>query len=76
VELSESINSMFKWYLNAEVCLAYLADVDGKDDPDGLGRSVWFSRGWTLQELLAPQTVVFLTQAWKTIGHKGENRSQ
>jgi len=70
-ELSESINSMFKWYLNAEVCLAYLADVV-KDDMDELKSSEWFCRGWTLQELLAPRTVVFLTQAWNVIGHKGE----
>ena len=71
-ELSKSINSMFKWYLNAEVCLAYLADVEVRNDLDGLKRSEWFRRGWTLQELVAPRTVVFLTQAWEVIGHKGE----
>lgn len=77
-ELSESINSMFRWYREAEVCLAYLQDV-----PDGVAvagdsamdfdRSIWFQRGWTIQELLAPATVVFLSSGWQVIGHKGRS---
>ena len=70
-ELSEAINSMFKWYSNAEVCLAYLVDVQTVDDLESFKRSEWFRRGWTLPELLAPWTVVFLTKWWKVIGHKG-----
>lgn len=70
-EVSEAINSMFKWYRNAEVCLAYLADIKGNENVQGLRYSEWFSRGWTLQELLAPRAVVFLTQEWEIIGHKG-----
>lgn len=58
-ELSESINSMFKWYSRAHECYAYLADVrplsDGRDATRAdFKRIVWFSRGWTLQELLVP----------------------
>lgn len=70
-ELSEAINSMFKWYMNAEVCLAYLADVESGSDMERFKESEWFERGWTLQELLAPRTVIFLNQDWEVIGHKG-----
>ena len=70
-ELSEAVNLMFEWYRNAEVCLAYLADVKTVGDKSGFRRSDWFKRGWTLQELLAPRTVVFLTQTWEVIGNKG-----
>ena len=71
-EVSEAINSMFKWYRNAEVCLAYLVDVKS-GDKGSFEQSTWFKRGWTLQELLAPHTVLFLTQDWQVIGHKGAN---
>ncbi|CAK1358917.1 unnamed protein product [Cercospora beticola] len=70
-ELSEAVNLMFKWYRNAEICLAYLADVKSVDEPRECIRSEWFRRGWTLQELLAPRVVVFLTNAWQVIGNKG-----
>lgn len=70
-EVSEAINSMFKWYSNAEVCLAYLADVERIED---VAHSDWWSRGWTLQELLAPRTVVFLTRDWQVAGSKGGDR--
>nr|OQO29669.1 hypothetical protein B0A51_02574 [Rachicladosporium sp. CCFEE 5018] len=44
-ELSEAINSMFDWYNNAEVCLAYLADVEAVEDMSGFEKSAWFTRG-------------------------------
>jgi hypothetical protein len=75
-EVSEAVNSMFRWYANAEVCLAYLSDVANPRDIQQLRRSEWFSRGWTLQELLAPKTVIFLSQLWEAIGHKGPNRTR
>src|SRR5271155_2971591 len=57
-ELSEAINSMYRWYQNAQICYAYLADVIVAEKPRGRGsafeRSRWFTRGWTLQELIAP----------------------
>ena len=75
-ELSEAINSMFNWYKEAKVCYAYLADVPSNEDPSGAGsqfrKSRWFTRGWTLQELLAPQSVVFLASDWRRIGRKQE----
>ena len=62
---------MFRWYCNAEVCFVFLKDVDAVDNKPALERSEWFSRGWTLQELLAPRLVIFLTNQWQVIGHKG-----
>ncbi|KAI6030182.1 heterokaryon incompatibility protein-domain-containing protein [Pisolithus marmoratus] len=75
-ELSEAINSMYQWYKNSALCYAYLDDVD---DPvvahdrawgSALVRSEWFTRGWTLQELIAPRHVQFYTQDWHLIGSK------
>ena len=70
-EVTEAVNSMFRWYADAEVCLAYLADVGNAENEHEFTQSGWFSRGWTLMELLAPGTVVFLSHRWETIGHKG-----
>ena len=74
-ELSEAINSMFMWYESAEICYAYLADVVGLDFPDAKSdsdsefvKSRWFTRGWTLQELIAPSAVVFLNKFWGVLG--------
>ena len=80
-ELTEAINSMFRWYQNAEQCFAYLADmpdlgygpasiVDPTEDWDwqAFERCKWFSRGWTLQEMLAPPTVHLFSMNWQRIG--------
>ncbi|KAJ2976152.1 hypothetical protein NUW54_g11615 [Trametes sanguinea] len=73
-ELSEALNSMFRWYADAEVCYAYLHDVSGSErlaTPDSEFRtSEWFKRGWTLQELIAPKDVVFLSRLWFPIASK------
>jgi hypothetical protein len=77
-ELSEAINSMYRWYQEADICYAYLADVVASPGPPGsgaslparLGRSRWFTRGWTLQELIAPSAVIFLDAAWREMGTK------
>ncbi|KAH8652231.1 hypothetical protein BX600DRAFT_483400 [Xylariales sp. PMI_506] len=57
-ELSESINSMFRWYQNAARCYVYLSDVSAVSEFE---KSRWVTRGWTLQELLAPRIVEFLS---------------
>ena len=57
-ELSEAINSMYDWYEIAAVYYAYLANVS-LENFEQFGESVWFKRGWTLQELLAPSSVKF-----------------
>ena len=71
-ELTEAIISMYKWYSGAEVCFAYLAGATRRDDLEEFKGDEWFRRGWTLQELIAPATVVFLTRTWEVIGHKGK----
>ncbi|GAB1318500.1 Heterokaryon incompatibility domain-containing protein [Madurella fahalii] len=74
-ELSEAINSMFNYYARAAVCFVYLEDVSdrprgGIDKLDLVPRSRWFTRGWTLQELIAPANVVFYTNEWSVLGTK------
>ncbi|ERF76508.1 hypothetical protein EPUS_06171 [Endocarpon pusillum Z07020] len=77
-ELQEAINSMYIWYERAVVCYAYLFDVHHltlyEEEEEGfetaLRRSRWFTRGWCLQELLAPRTVVFFSSEWTKIGTK------
>ncbi|KAK3661195.1 hypothetical protein LTR56_000318 [Elasticomyces elasticus] len=69
VELSKSINSMFRWYQNAAECIAFLGDVGG-DDGRLLEHSIYFKRGWTLQELIAPQDMTFYDQHWNCLGTK------
>lgn len=74
-ELSEAINSMYRWYKDAEVCYAYLADISvSVGNPDSprtlLYLSRWFTRGWTLQELLAPFLVIFFDRDWIDVGTK------
>ncbi|KAJ5552381.1 hypothetical protein N7494_001759 [Penicillium frequentans] len=66
-ELSEAINSMYRWYEEAEICYAYLSDVPSKGE---LKESRWFTRGWTLQELIAPTNITFLDEGWKELGNK------
>ncbi|KAI1145569.1 heterokaryon incompatibility protein-domain-containing protein [Nemania diffusa] len=70
-ELSEAINSMYRWYEEADICYAYLADVPPKAGTgDEYRRSKWFTRGWTLQELIALSTVTFFNSEWQTVGDK------
>lgn len=72
-ELSEAINSMFRWYQNAVKCYVYLADVSSDDFATKNGKfekSRWFMRGWTLQELVAPKTVDFFSSDKVQIGNK------
>ena len=75
-DLSEAINSMFQYYSLAEVCYAYLRDVPhGPDrgvDTDAFKASVWHTRGWTLQELIAPEVVIFLSTDWEVMGSKAD----
>ena len=81
-ELTEAINSMYLWYRKADICYAYLIDV--LDDPgsppysprpserllEAVQNSKWHTRGWTLQELIAPENMLFLTQTWRVIDSK------
>jgi hypothetical protein len=76
-ELSEAINSMLRWYSDAKICYAYLSDVakvgDGPEAESQFRNSRWFTRGWTLQELLAPKEVVFYSREWIEMGSKEDS---
>lgn len=85
-ELSEAINSMFRWYKQAEVCYAFLDDVPDSPEevkqqstnPDqpseivtgSFKSSEWWARGWTLQELLAPPDVKLFDKEWTYLGNR------
>ncbi|KAI0372537.1 HET-domain-containing protein [Pilatotrama ljubarskyi] len=74
-ELEEAINSMYRWYAEARICFAYLSDViDPKEPLDGeksaFRNSAWFKRCWTLQELIAPHNLIFLSSEWQYLGTK------
>ena len=76
-ELSEAINSMYRWYEYAQVCYAYLHDVLDSSFPVARndkkyanGWPEWFSRGWTLQEMIAPSNLQFFNKTWQVIGDK------
>ncbi|KAL5374449.1 hypothetical protein DPSP01_011902 [Paraphaeosphaeria sporulosa] len=86
-ELAHAINSMFRWYRDAARCYVYLSDVskapsnsEDRTDPPlwefEFRKSEWFSRGWTLQELLAPSMVEFFSCHWEKIGDKASLKRQ
>ena len=72
-ELSEAINSMYKWYENADICIAFLSDIDIGATAETMkavsmsevGKCRWWTRGWTLQELIAPRHVHFYDTNWR-----------
>jgi len=85
-ELQYSINSMFRWYRNATRCYVYLSDVSS---PPGTGaefspqswdsdfwKSRWFTRGWTLQKLLAPRSVEFLSRERERLDDRNSLKQQ
>ncbi|KAF4839773.1 Vegetative incompatibility protein HET-E-1 [Colletotrichum siamense] len=88
-ELTESINSMFRWYNDAHICYAYLSDYPpSTSQPRSsffrsaeqlsaaeLGQCRWFSRGWTLQELVASRDITFFDKNWNDIGSKAQLQS-
>jgi hypothetical protein len=62
---------MYEWYSKAEVCYAYLEDVSSLDDEKDyteLMNTEWAKRGWTLQELLAPEQMIFYSMNWQELG--------
>lgn len=83
-ELQTAINSMFRWYQDAAKCYVYLSDVSAGADfrssdvlwQGAFSKSRWFTRGWTLQELLAPRSVEFFSQEGKRLGDKESLQQQ
>ncbi|KIM52540.1 hypothetical protein SCLCIDRAFT_141001 [Scleroderma citrinum Foug A] len=72
-ELQEAIGSMFSWYRQSALTLVHLADVS---DTGTLTSSAWFKRGWTLQELLAPRTMLFFTRDWLLYRNSSSNHKE
>ncbi|KIM50567.1 hypothetical protein SCLCIDRAFT_145143, partial [Scleroderma citrinum Foug A] len=72
-ELQEAIGSMFSWYRLSALTLVHLADVSNTGE---LASSEWFERGWTLQELLAPRTVLFCTRDWSLYQDSSSNHKK
>ncbi|KAI0547968.1 heterokaryon incompatibility protein-domain-containing protein [Xylaria curta] len=70
-ELSEALNSMFRWFKRAGQCLVYLGDVSTKSS-SSFTRSRWFTRGWTLTDLIAPAKVDFYSRDWEFIGSRSD----
>jgi hypothetical protein len=79
-EITEAINSMFRWYQNSAACYVYLSDVSTVHTPTdsnprctwklAFRNSKWFTRGWTLQELIAPRSVEFFSKEGERLGDK------
>ena len=78
-ERSRAINSMFQWYRNAMRCYVFLSDVSVSTITEPVQRSdweasfcasAWFTRGWTLQELIAPVSVDFFSREGRRLGDK------
>jgi hypothetical protein len=69
---------MFKWYRNATICFVFFPDVkpveaadpERKFPKEQFLNSKWFTRGWTLQELLAPFKVLFFITTFELLGGK------
>ena len=80
-ELTEAVNSMFRWYHESAKCYVYLSDVSihefeendyisGRFQNTTFQESRWFTRGWTLQELIAPTSVEFFSREGTRLGDK------
>lgn len=73
-ELSEAINSMYRWYANAKLCVVYLEDLEAVDDrvefSSRFRQCRWFTRGWCLQELIAPRALEFHCSGWRQVGSR------
>ncbi|KAF9471746.1 hypothetical protein BDN70DRAFT_768075, partial [Pholiota conissans] len=70
-ELDESIRLMYKWYQNSAVCITYLSNTDTVSQ---LAKDPWFTRGWTLQELLAPEMIKFYKRTWRQLTAEPNDR--
>jgi hypothetical protein len=83
-ELSEAINSMYRWYAQSTMCVVFLSDLDRPTDPGrppgesievSLRQCKWFRRGWTLQELIAPKRLHIYDCIWRFVGTKNSHAS-
>jgi hypothetical protein len=75
-ELTEAINSMYQWYQRSKTCYVFLGDLSASQSTRALKGCRWFSRGWTLQELIAPSHLSFFDQDWNYRGSKADLAEQ
>ncbi|KAG1848654.1 heterokaryon incompatibility protein-domain-containing protein [Suillus subluteus] len=74
VEVQQSVNSMFIWYCHFALTIIYLLDVSHSSQPGALASSAWNTRGWTVQEFLAPKFVLFYQKNWSLyLGDRSHN---
>ncbi|KAG1786305.1 quinon protein alcohol dehydrogenase-like superfamily [Suillus plorans] len=74
VEVQQSVNSMFVWYRHSALTIIYLSDVPPSSQPGALASSAWNTRGWTVQEFLAPKFVLFYQKDWSLyLGDRSPN---
>ena len=74
-ERDRAIRSMWRFYGDAACCIVWLQDVEwSKNNKPRVDQAFenarWFSRGWTLQELIAPKIVYFFNRSWDLLGTK------
>ncbi|KAI6030208.1 hypothetical protein EDC04DRAFT_3091788 [Pisolithus marmoratus] len=75
--LNQSLTSMYKWYADSAATLVFLSGVVHPSKPGDLTRSLWMTRAWTLQELLAPKAIFFYDSEWKPyLGDTGMNHKE
>jgi hypothetical protein len=77
VELPASITSMFRWYQRSALTVVYLSDVSPSLESGALASSAWITRGWTLQEFLAPNIILFYRNDWTPyLDHHSDNHKE
>jgi hypothetical protein len=62
---------MFSWYRNSQICIVHLSDTT---KPYNIEVDAWFTRGWTLQELLAPKVIKFFSRSWRPLTAKRNDK--
>ncbi|KAF9472078.1 hypothetical protein BDN70DRAFT_763404, partial [Pholiota conissans] len=72
-ELDESIRSMYAWYERASICIVHLSETQTITQ---IPHDSWFTRGWTLQELIAPKILNFYSSDWRRLTQYGNNDKQ
>ncbi|KAG1731343.1 heterokaryon incompatibility protein-domain-containing protein [Suillus paluster] len=72
-ELDESIRSMFRWYRNSAICIVLLAQSTSTGD---MTDDEWFTRGWTLQELIAPKKIKFYDNNWEPLTRQDNDKNE
>ncbi|KIK14239.1 hypothetical protein PISMIDRAFT_117384, partial [Pisolithus microcarpus 441] len=75
--LNRSLTSMYKWYADSAATFVFLADIPHPSKPGDLTGSLWMTRAWTLQELLAPTVILFYDSEWKPyLNDTGDNHKE